>query len=61
MMIHCHDVTKLIDVARRQYISGALAAVLFIGLSLLATYIFPAAMPKFKGDRKIYRNSANFE
>jgi hypothetical protein len=23
--------------------------------------MFPAAMPKFKGDRKIYRNSANFE
>jgi hypothetical protein len=37
MMIHCHDVTKLNDVARRQYISGALAAVLFTGLSLLAT------------------------
>jgi hypothetical protein len=29
MMIHCHDVTKLNDVARRQYISGALAAVLW--------------------------------
>jgi hypothetical protein len=38
-------------------VSGAL----FIGLSLLATVMFPAAMPKFKGDRKIYRNSANFE
>jgi hypothetical protein len=25
MMIHSHDVTKLNDVARRQYISGALA------------------------------------
>jgi hypothetical protein len=24
-------------------------------------YRFPAAMPKFKGDRKMYRNSANFE
>jgi hypothetical protein len=56
--LHCHDVTKLNDVARRQYISGALAAVLFIGW---LRYIFPAAMPKFKGDRKIYRNSANFE
>jgi hypothetical protein len=29
--------SKLNDVARRQYISGALAAVLFIGLYLLAT------------------------
>jgi hypothetical protein len=36
---HCHDVTKLDDVARRHYISGALAAVLFIGLSLLATVL----------------------
>jgi hypothetical protein len=36
-------------------------AALFIGLSLLATVMFPAAMPKFKGDRKIHRNSANFE
>jgi hypothetical protein len=35
--LHCHDVTNLNDVARRQYIGGALAAVLFIGLSLLAT------------------------
>jgi hypothetical protein len=38
--LHCHDVTKLNDVARRQYISGALAAVLFIGLSLLAAVCF---------------------
>jgi hypothetical protein len=36
-------------------------AALFIGLSLLATVMFPAAMPKFKGDRKISRNSAIFE
>jgi hypothetical protein len=36
-------------------------AELFIGLSLLATVMFPAAMPKFKGDQKIYRISANFE
>jgi hypothetical protein len=27
--LHCHDVIKLNDVARRQYISGALAAVLW--------------------------------
>jgi hypothetical protein len=48
--LHCHNVTMLNDVAA-----------LFIGLSLLATVMFPAAMPKFKGDRKMYRNSANFE
>jgi hypothetical protein len=36
-------------------------AALFISLSLLATVMFAAAMPTFKGDRKIYRNSANFE
>jgi hypothetical protein len=59
--LHCHDVTKLDDVARRQYISGALAAVLFIGLSLLATVCFQQQCQKFKGDRKIYRNYANFE
>jgi hypothetical protein len=59
MMIHCHDVTKLNDVARRQYISGALAAVLW---PIFAGYrMFPAAMPKFKGDWKFFRNSANFE
>jgi hypothetical protein len=59
MMIHCHDVTKLNDVARRQYISGALAAVLW---PIFAGYrMFPAAMLKFKGDWKIFRNSANFE
>jgi hypothetical protein len=58
---HCHDVTKLDDVARRQYISGALAAVLLLVYLCWLPYMFPAAMPKFKGDRKIYRNYANFE
>jgi hypothetical protein len=46
------------DVARRQYISGALRSL--YGLSLLATVMFPAAMPKFEGDKKIYHNSAKF-
>jgi hypothetical protein len=36
-------------------------AALFICLSLLATVMFPAAMPNIKGDRKIYRNSDSFE
>jgi hypothetical protein len=58
--LHCHDVTKLNDVARRQYISGALRSLLAC-LFLLATVMFPAAMPKFKGDQKISRNSAIFE
>jgi hypothetical protein len=58
-MIHCHDVTKLNDVARGQYISGALAAVLW---PFFAGYrVFPAAVPKFEGDWEIYRNSANSE
>jgi hypothetical protein len=55
--LRCHNVTKLNDVARRLHISAAL----FIGLSLLVPVMFPAAMPEFKGDRKINRNSANFE
>jgi hypothetical protein len=51
MMKDYIDVTKLNDVVRRQYTSP----------SWLATILFPAAMPTFKGDQKISRNSAIFE
>jgi hypothetical protein len=51
--LHCHDVIKLSDVARRQYISGALAAVLFIGLCLLTTvYSFQQQCRNLKVIRK---------